>query len=350
LIAPPARQPLKYDRVEPLGLNVEMQIGKKGPVFYLSRDLLNDPNPIQAYSIPDEDGRGPLHLVNHRYPGLAVVNMLQLDLGDFENWDTLSTDSRYIQFFASHLRGPSQEEASKRLAAPPMKDFAAFTQQMALDRPNAGWRPMTTATMRYVDEAMQSFESCPPVLSARQSFGVSYEGRDLDGNTAESNSVVLRFDSGSDTYFIINPKSASRMDTGAEEPQEALRIFMQTITREQPDLDTTFSVLYHVAPTPNEGNNDTRQMVINAQWNSENLISSWIQRTVDVSEAMPEIETALVKLEAENSYLLLMQDRSEDNKEWIADQVKTNRRAIGVLGRAYSGMAVMADMPDLAEQ
>lgn len=328
-------------------LDSGISVAREGPIFYMSRPPKHE-NPIEAFSVPGVDNSNRLHLSNRKFPSLAVNNMLQLDLGGNRNWNTLATDDQFAQFFHQHLHNPAQPEPM-RLAEMRMQDLATFTQQMALESPEARWYPMTTTTVRYMpgaDQPIRSDKAPPPALWAGQSFGVSYDGQDSLGNLVQG-SVLLSYDPRTGFYSIIAPTSREPIATKASEPMNALQSFMEmpgTAHRNLPD--TTFTVLYHVPPQyhPGRDNEEVRQRVDDEKGNAEALAWTWIaHHDGNAFKARGNIEQASRMLEEENSYLLCEAYFEGRPEREIAALVATNRKAIERLSSAYAHLVVGLD-------
>ncbi|VTU22692.1 hypothetical protein H6CHR_01838 [Variovorax sp. PBL-H6] len=314
--------------------------------FYLSPDPNMHASPIQAFSIPDENGEGLVHLSDREHPSLAVSSMLQLDLGRNKNWSTLATDGEFARFFHQHLHNQPQPEL--RLAEMRMQDLATFTQQMALENPEAHWYPMTTTTVRYIPDAdppIRSDKAPPPALRAGQSFGLSYDSPDFLGNPVQS-SVLLSYDQRTGFYSIIAPTSREPIATKAREPMGALQDFMEMLGTARHNLqDTSFTVLYHVPPEHHgEDNKEVRQRVNDEEGDAEALAWTWIaHHDGNAFKAKGDIEQACKMLEEENSYLLWDAYFEGWPTEKIARSVAANRKAIERLGGAYAHLVAGLD-------
>lgn len=327
-------------------LGTGISVAQDGTLFYLSRnrDPSRHANPIEAFSVPGVNSEF-LHMTGKfstgDFPSLAVSNMLQADLDGNKHWN-LTTDAEFAQFFRKHLHSPAKPEP-KRLAEMRMQDLAAFTQQMALDDPEARWHPMTTATVHYkhgTERPVRFQESPPAALQPNQSFGVSCDGLDLFGKPLQS-SVLLSFDQSTGLYSIIVPTLRQPIATKAKEPMDALQSFMKMV-RAAPD--TTFTLLYHVPPSSHEDEiEDIRQMVEDEKGNIENLAWAWIARIGHADKARGEIERVFQMFEAQNSYLLWAAHFEGQSPEQIAASVIANRITIDRLGRAYSHLATGND-------
>ncbi len=324
---------LKWTRSK-LGVHVA-QTGEH--VVYLSPNAFEHANPIQAFSIPDEEGEGLLHISDYKSPSLAVANMLQASLSDNQNLGTLTTEDEFAKFCHYHLPyGPM------RVAEMPMQDLAAFTRHMALNDPEANWIPMTTATVRYVPDARERIQSAGtplPVLQPGKSFGVSYESEDDLGTTLRG-SVMLNYDG--KQYSVIDPKSGRPIDTLFDNPMEALQWFMREIALEHPNFQPrmTFTVLYHVR-RKDAPNNELLSWI--GKKNAEALTVDWLDKAATVREARLQVADACLRLEEENSYLLSLGDLivQDDDKREVANRVRVNREAIELLGGVYSAMTEM---------
>jgi hypothetical protein len=341
---PPEAQPMQKLQWQSHAKGIS--IAQEGSVFYLSRDPSKHANPIEAFSVPGVGNSTRLHISNRKFPSLAVNNMLQMDLYDNRNWNTLATDDEFALFFQQHLHNPAQPEPM-RLAEMRVQDLATFTQQMALEYPEAHWYPMTTTTVRYMpnaDPPIRSDKAPPPALRAGQSFGVSYDGLDFLGNSVQS-SVLLSFDQGTGFYSIIAPTSKEPIPTKAREPMDALQEFMEMLGAAHRNLpNTTFTLLYHVPPNHHGGENEEiRQMVNDEKGNTENLAWAWIAHSDHADKALGDIERACQMLEEENSYLLWEAYFEGKSREDIAASVMANRTAIEHLRGAYSHLVAMLD-------
>lgn len=316
----------------PLGVHVA-QTGAN--VFYLSPDPSEHASPIQAFSIPAADRQGLLHISDHKLPSLAVSNMLQASLSNNTNLGTLSTEDEFARFFHQHLHyGPT------RLAEMPVQDLAAFTQHKALNDPEAGWLPMTTATVRYADgatEQIQPVKTPPPELQQGISFGVSYEAQDDLGATIRG-SVMLRFDGGQ--YSVIDPKSSRPKDTFLEHPRDALKEFMRETCLEHPNFQAglTFTVLYHVPPAA-PSNDEYRSRIAAAKGRADILVENWLHRTGSIAEARLQVAEACKSFEEEISHQLTIGAALlVGDKRPLAARVKANRDAVDLLSRVYLSM------------
>jgi hypothetical protein len=279
-----------------------ISVAKKGQVFYLSSDPSKSTSLIPAYSIPDDMG-SILHLVDHEYPTLAVSNMVQLDLGRHKNWKTLTTEGEFTSFFVDYLRN-SAEDPAMRVAEMPMQDLAVLTQEMTLQKPERGWLPMTTATVRYVPgtpEPIRSVDTPPPALYPGRAFGISYAARGFRGTTVRK-AAMLHFDGF--RYSVVDPTLSESIDTQCEDPHDALQWYMQRISSQHPEAGIEFTVLYHVPPQMSDGNDDIRNLVYAANNDALTLVTEW-PTDGDVAQARREIRDACWALEAENSYLLV---------------------------------------------
>lgn len=330
---------LPWERSEQLGGYVAKTAEN---VFYLTPEPSQHASPIQAFSVPGEDGEGVLHISDYRYPSLGVSNMLQSSLGGRTNLRTLSTADEFALFCYQNL--PHQKD---RLETMPMEDLAAFTRHQALNDPDAGWMPMTTAKVRYVPEAedqIQPVGTQPPALQQGKSFGVSYEAQDALGVTLRG-SVMLSYQAGQ--YSLIDPQSNQGfIDSKFDEPQDALAWFMRTTRSKHPNFqDMTFTLMYHVPPetVSNEvpaRNDVVRAGVEAARWNQETLERNWFNDTRSYPKARQQLAADCQGLEAENSRLLQLKASDYDTKARIASRVKVNLDCIRLLGRAYAKMTV----------
>ncbi|KWT92121.1 hypothetical protein APY03_3035 [Variovorax sp. WDL1] len=316
----------------PLGIHV----AQTGPsVFYLSPDPSGHASPIQAFSIPDPNRQGLLHISDYKYPSLAVCNMLQASLSGNTNWGTLTTEDEFARFSYQHLSyGPAG------LAEMPMQDLAAFTRHMALNEPEAEWIPLTTATVRYAPDArnrIQPVGTPPPELQQGKSFGVSYAAQDDVGATIHG-SVMLCYDG--QQYSVIDPRSSRPVDSLLNDPIAALKWFMGEIGSEHPNFQErmTFTVLYHV-PRATPSNNEYRFRIAEAGGRADVLVESWLQRTASIAEARLQVAEACRSFEEEISYQLTVgATLVVGDKRPIASRVKANLDAIDLLNRVYLSM------------
>ena len=345
-----ASKPSQLMRALPWRMLGGVYVAQQGKDYFISPDPEAHAHPINAFAIHNEEGGGVLHIRNRTFPSLAVSNMVQLDLGNNKNWETLTTDDEYIHFFDEHLRHASPDPS--RLAAMPMEDLASFTQHMALQRGSA-WRPMTTAKVRYVPDAeqspIQSAGTTLPEIHPGHAFGVSYEAKDSN-NYYVRNSVMLRFADGA--YSVFDPVLSAVLETPYDAPLEALASYMRRISSQHPDVADGFilTVLYHVSPELAIGEQPevdlVRQRIREAKDSPQNLTFAWLQGNLTVVEIQREMAEACHCLEAENS-LLLMSALSLSAGE-IIDRVKRNRSDIGILNDAYSKLSTIpATMPPL---
>ncbi|VTU27049.1 hypothetical protein H4CHR_01916 [Variovorax sp. PBS-H4] len=266
-------------------------------------------NAIRAYGVP-RDSQSIFHICSDKYPTLDATNMLQMRLSGNEGWGTLASTIDFAMFVNDHLApGARPADRASRIANKHFDDLALFSQQMALERPDQSWSPLTSAGGIYAaeDPMPLQYNGIPPTLIKPAAFAVQYTGRDWDGQPV-TNAAMLTLDE-TGFYIAVDPKRDTHLLLGVEDADKALRQFMEIAAKDH--AIESFNVLHHVGGAMKDGTSERVRAVIlvghaagGADAAADAIVAALISEDRTIGAAIEWIEWARHTLEAEKTYYL----------------------------------------------